>query len=131
MAQQPKGSPKENAIRGIIVMVAKVANSEISDESLEEIEGLALPALMAILAPERSAISGIIEMVARVANPFFEDNISAADLDELAVPALMAILAQEERREGPGATDGEEMGGRAAEEGASPPPSGSKGDLDR
>jgi hypothetical protein len=82
-----------------------------------------------MVTPDRNAISGIITMVARVAST--DVDTIPDDLENLAVPALMAILAQEERREGPAATDGEERGGRAAEEGASPLPYGSKGNLDR
>jgi hypothetical protein len=98
MPQEPKGSVKENAIRGIIVMVAKVANPDVDDESLLEIEQLALPALMAMPTPEEDAIRGIVFMVGLVASGLSNIDDVPGDAEELAVPALMAIVAREERR---------------------------------
>jgi hypothetical protein len=108
MPQQPVGSAKDNAIRGILVMVAKVSanagGAEISDKGLLEIEQLSLPALMAMVKPEREAIRGIVTMVARMASPDVES--IPADLEDLAVPALMAILAQEAIGGGEGPSPG-------------------------
>jgi hypothetical protein len=90
MPQEPKGSVKENAIRGIINMVAKVAYPDVDDDDLLEIEQLALPALMAMPTPEKDAIRGIVVMVAMMASGETEADIWG-HVEELAVPGLMAM----------------------------------------